>query len=74
MSARRELDDYPDIMDTDDVAELLGYAVTEVRVLARTGRIPAHRAGKDRRWQFDRDELVGWVRQRRVLPEDGADD
>ena len=69
MDARRKFNHYPEIMDTEDVAELLGYAVTEIRVLARTGRLPAHREPGTRRWRFDRDELIAWLRREaRVRP------
>ena len=72
MGTQRELHEYLEIMTTDDVAELLGYAVTEIRVLARNGRIPAHKEPGSHRWRFERDELIAWLRsEARVTPEAG---
>lgn len=54
-------DDYPPIMDTADVAELLHLNVEVVRRKARTGEIPARRMpGVRTSYLFDRDELRAW--------------
>lgn len=41
---------------TDEGAALTGYSAAYVRMLARTGRIPARRVGRD--WVVDRKELL----------------
>ena len=43
MGTRQSINDYPPIMDTADVAELLSYRAKEIRMMAGAGRIPAHR-------------------------------
>ena len=62
MSTRRSFDDYPATMTTDDVAELLGHPAPTIRRWCNAGMIPAHKNPGSRIWQFDRDELIGWLR------------
>jgi excisionase family DNA binding protein len=49
------------IMDVNDVAELLGYSVPHVYLLARQGKIPARKIGAAVR--FLEHELRAWVEQ-----------
>ena len=65
----RSFDDYPLIMKTSEVAEMLGIAdVKQVREMTREGRLPAFREPGARRWLFDRDVLLGFLRSTRVNP------
>ena len=44
MGTPRAFDDYPLVMNTAQVAEMLGFpSIKTVQVLVRKGRIPAHR-------------------------------
>ena len=66
----RSFDDYPKIMDTAQVAEMLRISRPDtVRAMAREGRIPVHREAGARTWWFDRDELIEWMRsETKVTP------
>jgi excisionase family DNA binding protein len=69
MGTPRAFDDYPPVRDSAQVAELLGYKVNRIRLLAQEGRIPAHRDAGARSWWFDRDELIEWMRsETKVTP------
>jgi len=62
MGNPRSFDDYPPIMGSADVAELLLIpTVNTVRRMAREGRIPAYRDPGARKWRFNRDELLAWL-------------
>lgn len=58
MSTRRTFDDYPPVMDSHDVAELLGFPITTIQQMVREGHIPARRLPGGRRYRFIRDEIV----------------
>lgn len=58
-----EQDQYPQILDTAHVAELLGMNVQMVRKYAREGRIPAYRLPGGRSFKFFRDEIFEFLRQ-----------
>jgi len=68
MGTPRAFDDYPPVMDSAQVAELLLIpSVQTVRRMAQEGRIPAHRSASQ--WQFDRDELLAWMKsETKVTP------
>jgi len=71
LGAPRAFDDYPSVMNSAQVAELLLIpSVQTVRRMAQEGRIPAYRSASQ--WQFDRDELLAWLRSdaTRVKPAD----
>ena len=73
MGTPRSFDDYPPVMNTTQVAEMLGLpSIKTVQVLVRKGRIPAHRLPGARRYWFLRDEIVDWLRSdaTRVTPAD----
>ena len=53
-------DEYPKILKTEQVAELLGMDVRTVRKAAREGKLPAYRLPGERTFRFFRDEIVEW--------------
>ena len=54
--------DFPPVLDSAQVAELLGMNVQVVRRLAREGRIPAYRLPAGRAFHFFRDEVLEWLK------------
>ena len=58
--------DYPPIMDTSMVGELLQMSPVHVRRLAREGVIPAYRIEGVRAFKFKRDEVLKWFEGQRV--------
>ena len=58
--------DYPPIMDTAMVGELLQMSPVHVRRLAREGVIPAYRIEGVRAFKFKRDEVLGWFEGQHV--------
>lgn len=62
----RQPHDYPPIMDTAMVGELLQMSPVHVRRLAREGVIPAYRIEGVRAFKFKRDEVLGWFEAQRV--------
>lgn len=62
----RQPQDYPPIMDTAMVGELLQMSPVHVRRLARDGVIPAYRIEGVRAFKFKRDEILGWFEAQRV--------
>ena len=56
---KQAFEQYPPIMTTADVADMLAMNVQEVRRLTRDGRLPARRIGKA--YRYFRDELVLWL-------------
>lgn len=54
--------DYPQVLDTAMVAEMLGMNVQVVRRMAREGTIPAYRLPGGRSFRFFRDEVLGWLK------------
>ena len=63
--------EFPPVLDTTLVAEMLGMNVQVVRRLAREGKIPAYRLPGGRAFRFFRDEVLDWLRG---FPVHGADD
>ncbi len=55
-------EDFPPVLDTALVAELLGMNVQVVRRLAREGKIPAYRLPGGRAFRFFRDEVLEWLK------------
>jgi len=62
----RQPNDYPPIMDTAMVGELLQMSPVHVRRLAREGVIPAYRIEGVRAFKFKRDEVLSWFENQRV--------
>ena len=64
---RTNTNDFPPIMDTAMVAELLGMHIQMVRKYAREGRIPAYRPPGGRSMRFMRDEIIDWLKANPVV-------
>lgn len=54
--------EFPPVLDTALVAEMLGMNVQVVRRLAREGKIPAYRLPGGRAFRFFRDEVLEWLK------------
>ncbi|MCC6158874.1 MAG: helix-turn-helix domain-containing protein [Deltaproteobacteria bacterium] len=52
--------DAREIMTVEDVSELLRVPSRTVESMARAGRIPAKKIGRD--WRFLREEVIAWLR------------
>lgn len=74
MDTSRSFDNYPETMTSEQVGELLGHPVPVLLVGVREGKLPAYKEPGSQRWGFDRDEVIGWVRQHRVVPETSDED
>lgn len=55
-------EDYPQILDAAQVAELLRMNVQMVRRYAKEGRLPAYKLPGGRTFKFFRDEIYEFVR------------
>lgn len=62
MSDHKALDDYPDILTSALVAELLDMNLDYVRKMSREGKIPAHKMPGGRAFRYFKDEIVTWLR------------
>ena len=67
----QEAGQFPPVLDTSLVAEMLGMNVQVVRRLAREGKIPAYRLPGGRAFRFFRDEVLEWLKG---YPVHGADE
>ena len=68
--------DFPQVLDTALVAEMLGMNVQVVRRMAREGTIPAYRLPGGRSFRFFRDEVLDWLKSFPVevdSPPEGAE-
>lgn len=65
--------DYPEVMDSAMVAEMLGMNVQIVRRMAREGEIPAYRLPGGRTFRFFRNEVLDWLRGFPVVADEDAD-
>lgn len=66
-------EDYPEILDAAQVAEMLGMNVQMVRRYAREGRLPAYKLPGGRTFRFYRDEIHEFLRAHPAASvEDGA--
>jgi PTS system nitrogen regulatory IIA component len=52
-------DQYPPVLTSSEVAELLTMSIQEVRRLTREGHLPARKIGKA--YRYFRDEIVAWL-------------
>jgi excisionase family DNA binding protein len=59
MEKKRE---FPPVLDTGLVAELLSMNTQVVRRMAREGKIPAYRLPGGRAFRFFRDEVLEWLK------------
>ena len=64
-------DEYPQIMNSEQVAEMLSMNVQMIRLAAREGRLPAYRLPGGRAFKFFRDEIFDWLHEH---PAAGSDD
>lgn len=55
-------DDYPPVLDTAMVAELLDMNIDTVRRLSREGILPSHRVPGGRTFKYLKDEVLDWLR------------
>ncbi|HIE21035.1 MAG TPA: DNA-binding protein [Acidimicrobiia bacterium] len=60
-------EEYPEILDAAQVAELLGMNVQMVRKYAREGRLPAYRLPDSRTFKFFRSEILEFLRSHPVV-------
>lgn len=60
---------FPPVLDTAMVAELLGMNIQVVRRMAREGQIPSYRLPGGRTFRFFRDEIFEWLRSFPVEPD-----
>jgi excisionase family DNA binding protein len=65
--------DYPEVMDSAMVAEMLGMNVQIVRRMAREGEIPAYRLPGGRTFRFFRTEVLDWLRGFPVVADGAAE-
>lgn len=56
-------DDYPPVLDTAMVAELLDMNIDTVRRLSREGILPSHRVPGGRTFKYLKDEVLDWLRE-----------
>ncbi len=63
-------EEFPPVLDTAMVAELLGMNIQVVRRMAREGQIPSYRLPGGRTFRFFRDEIFDWLRSFPVTPDD----
>jgi excisionase family DNA binding protein len=62
--------DYPPILSTAQVAELLGLSTRTVMNMAADGRLPARRLPGSRKYQFFLKEIIEALDASRVVPEE----
>jgi excisionase family DNA binding protein len=62
--------DVPPVMDSQQLAELLSTNEQIVRIWAREGVIPSHRAPGARKFRFLRHEIFEWLVENRYEPEE----
>ena len=67
-------EEYPQVLDTAMVAEMLGMNVQVVRRMAREGQIPAYRLPGGRSFRFFRDEVLDWLKSYPVTADAEADE
>ena len=65
-------EEYPQVLDTAMVAEMLGMNVQVVRRMAREGQIPAYRLPGGRSFRFFRDEVLDWLKGFPVTADEDA--
>ena len=66
--------EFPAVLDTALVAEMLGMNVQVVRRMAREGTIPAYRMPGARSFRFFREEVLEWLRSFPVQPDVEVDE
>ena len=61
--------DVPPVMDSQELAELLSTSDQVIRIWAREGVIPSHRAPGARKFKFLRHEIFEWLVEHRYRPD-----
>ncbi len=61
-------DQYPKILKTEQVAEILGMKPGTVRKAAREGKLPAYRLPGSQTFHYFQDEILEWKRSRSSGP------
>ena len=55
-------DDFPPVLDTAQVADLLQLNIDTIRKLSREGKIPAHKIQEGgRTYRYLKDEILAWL-------------
>jgi excisionase family DNA binding protein len=67
--ARRQ--DYPPVLDAQQVAQLLQLNIDYVRKLSREGVLPAHKLPGGRTFRYFKDEVLDWLRSQPAGGEEG---
>ena len=67
--ARRQ--DYPPVLDAQQVAQLLQLNIDYVRKLSREGVLPAHKLPGGRTFRYFKDEVLDWLRSQPAGAEEG---
>jgi len=69
-----ETSEYGPVLTTAQVAKLLDLNPQTVQQMAKDGRLPAHRLPGARKYLFFLEDVLGFVRQHKVHPEDVEDE
>ena len=69
-----ETSEYGPVLTTAQVAKLLDLNPQTVQQMAKDGRLPAHRLPGARKYLFFTADVLGFVRQHKVHPEEIADE
>ena len=65
-----ESSEYGPVLTTAQVAKLLDLNPQTVQQMAKDGRLPAHRLPGARKYLFFLEDVLGFVRQHKVHPDD----
>ncbi len=65
-----EAEDYPPVLDTGQVAELLGITIAYVRQLTKEGKIPAYRLPDGRTYRYFKNDIYDVLRSNPVHASD----
>jgi len=65
-------EDYPPVLDAQQVARLLQLNIDYVRKLSREGVLPAHKLPGGRTFRYFRDEVLDWLRRQPAGDGDGT--
>ena len=65
---------YPPVLTTKRVAELLDLNPQTVQQMAKDGRLPAHRLPGGRKYLFFTEDVLGFVREHKIHPEEIDDE
>jgi excisionase family DNA binding protein len=63
-------EEFPQVLDAAQVAQLLGLSLDHVRKLSREGVLPAKRIPGGRVFRYFQDDVLDWLRAQDVRPQD----